>query len=119
MTALAIAAPAPLGAGLRLFELAGDCCGPELRGGDFLMVADTARFLYDAVYLLDFGDGEAPFVVSRSEDGFAVRQPNPKYARHTISRADLQAAVTAIVVAEVRVKDQRLVRDAANRRIAA
>lgn len=107
------------GPALRLFPLAGDAYEPTLRGGDMVMVSPTSRFLYDAVYLLDFGDGEAPYLVGRAADGYSIRHPNPKYARHQIPRAAFECAVVGIVVAEVSVKDERLIRGAHANRVAA
>lgn len=108
--------PAPALAGLRLFRLVGDAYEPALRGGDMVMVSETDHFLYDATYLLDFGDGEAPYIVGRAASGFSIRHPNPLYSRHSLSRDEFTAAVTAIVVAEVRVRDEWLIRATAQRR---
>lgn len=96
--------------GLRLFPLVGDAYAPALTGGDMVMVAATDRFLYDATYLLDFGEGEAPYVAGRCAGGVSVRHPNPIYARHQVTKDEFAAAVTAIVVAEVKVKDEQLIR---------
>jgi len=115
MNALAALAvdPAPPGAGLRPFELKGDAYEPELRGGSFLMVAPASRHHYDGDYLLDFGDGEAPFRAAICSNGqIEVWHPNPRYSRWRLSRAEFEAAVTAIVVAEVKVKDERRIRQA-------
>lgn len=98
---------------LRLYEIVGDCMEPSLRGGDALMVSDTPNFLYEATYLLDFGDGEAPFIVSRSAGGFAVHHPNPIYSTWSLSREQLALCIRAIIVAEVRVVDHGLLRRAA------
>lgn len=97
---------------LRLFQIKGDGMEPGLRGGDFVMVAPAERHLYDAIYLLDFGDGEAPYAASRSPGAVSIRHPNPKYTVHVLTPAEFNAAVTAIVVAEVRVIDRQMIQAA-------
>ena len=112
--------PAPLGAGLRLFQIVGDSYEPDLRGGSFVMAAPVERFAYDCEYLLDFGDGEAPYRAGSCFNGeIEVWHPNPRYSRWRISLAEFNQAVTAIVVAEVKVKDERLIRSTQAERIAA
>lgn len=105
--------------GLRLFRIEGDAYEPELRGGDFLMVAPVARFAYDGDYLLDVGDGETPFVVTSTHGGFAIRRRNPRYSRWDLTREQFDQAVRALVVAEVRVRDQHLIQAAYAERVAA
>lgn len=121
MNALATLAPmAPGSAGLRLFELAGDAYAPALRGGDLLMVAPTDRFAYDGEYLLDFGHGESAY---RAQSDFAghvrICRPNPKYGDDLLTQEAFNEAVTAIVVAEIRVKDPGLIRRAYAGQVAA
>lgn len=96
--------------GVRLFQLAGDGYEPTLRGGDYLMVADVDRFAYDSTYLLDFGDGEAPYLASTSAEGYSVRHPNPACPRFSLTREEFRAAVRAIVVAEVKMRDAGMLR---------
>lgn len=98
--------------GLRLFKIEGDAYEPDLRGRDFLMVAPADRFAYDTDYLLDFGDGEAPFVVTSTGGGFSIRHRNPRYSRWDLTPAEFNRAVRGIVVAEVTVRDERLIRAA-------
>lgn len=104
---------------LRLFQIEGDLYEPELRGRDFLMVAATQGFAYDSDYLLDFGDGEAPFLVSRSARGVSIRHRNPRYSRSELTVEEFNRAVRAIVVAEVKVRDDRLIQSAYADRMAA
>ena len=111
MNALATLAvdPAPIGAGLRLFQIVGDGYEPELRGGSFVMVAPAERFSYDSEYLLDFGDGEGAYRAASCFNGeVEVWHPNPLCSRWRLPRGDFNRAVTAIVVAEVRIKNERL-----------
>lgn len=117
MTTVAILPPRATG--LRLFELVGDGYEPALRGGDLLMVADANRFLYDGEYLLNFGDGEAPYRATSQGDRVHIRHPNPRYLDHHVSKAEFDRAVRAIVVAEVKVKDARRMRAAYSERVAA
>lgn len=98
--------------GLRLHQLVGDAYEPTLRGGDFLMVAPADRFAYDGDYLLDVGDGEAPYVVTRRQAGFSIRHRNPRYRRHELTREQFARAVRGIVVAEVKVRDEFMARAA-------
>lgn len=120
MSALAVfSPPAPSGAGLRLFQIVGDCYEPDLRGGSFVMVAPTDRHLYDGEYLLDFGDGEAPYRATSHGSRIHVGHPNPIYSRFDLARDGFNRAVTAIVVAEVKVKDERTIRQAYSLPVAA
>lgn len=105
--------------GLRLFRIEGDAYEPELRGGDFLMVATVSRFAYDADYLLDFGYGESPFVVTSTHTGFSIHHRNPRYSRWDLTREQFSQAVRAIVVAEVKVRDRRLIQTAYAQQVAA
>jgi hypothetical protein len=95
--------------GLRLFQIAGDSYEPALRRGGFIMVAPANRFSHDTDYLLDFGDGECPYVVSRASDGFHVQHRNARYMGFTLDAQQLRQAIRAIVVAEIRVRDTGLV----------
>jgi hypothetical protein len=95
----------------RLFQLRGDACAPVLRTGDFLMVQDCDRYAYETVYLLDFGDGEGPYLAQRRLGGrptVMIRHPNAAYTEHTVTLDQFNAAVRAIVVAEVKVKAPEL-----------
>lgn len=91
---------------LRLVQVYGDAYEPSLRHGDFLMVATERRFAYDSDYLLDFGDGEAPYLVTRTVEGFAIRHRNPKYVGFDLTERQFNQAVRAIVVAELKVRDK-------------
>jgi hypothetical protein len=113
-----IKGPAPSTA-LRLFRIVGDCCEPQLRGGDFLMVAPADRFSYDSEYLLDFGDGEAPYVASRRAGGVSVRHRNPRYSLSDLTTEAFNRAVTGIVVADVKVRDEGLIQGVYAQRVAA
>lgn len=119
----ALLPPAGSDATLRLYTIVGNACEPELRGRDMLMVATVDRHLYDGDYLLDFGYGEAPYRASGTGATIHVRHLNPLYGRFDLSRAEFNAAVRAIIVAQVRVKDHELMKSAylgrAERRVAA
>jgi hypothetical protein len=122
MNALAPMAVAstPFGVGLRLFELAGDAYEPELRSRDMLMVAPCERFTYDTDYLVDFGHGEHPIRAASCFNGqVEVWKPNPFYSRYRISREEFNQAVRAIVVAEVKLRDERRIRQARSERVSA
>ncbi len=110
---------APALEGLRLFQIVGDCHHPQLNSGDFLMVAPASRFTYDTDYLLDCGYGEAPYLASRSTGGVTIRHRNPRYSRWELTFDEFNRAVRAIVVAEVKVRDERLIRQAHVDRVAA
>lgn len=105
--------------GLRLFQIIGDGYEPELRRGDFLMVAPASRFTYDTDYLLDCGYGETPYLASRSAAGVSIRRRNPLYHAWELTMEEFNRAVRAIVVAEVKVRDERLIRQAHIDRVAA
>jgi hypothetical protein len=80
---------------------------PGLRGGDFLLVAPCDRYLYETVYLVDFGDGECPYIAQgRPGRMVSLHHPNRKYSEHLIPLASFNAAVTAMSVAEIRVQDR-------------
>lgn len=120
MSALAVfSPPVPSGAGLRLFQIVGNCYEPDLGGGSFVLVAPTDRHLYDGEYLLDFGNGEAPYRATSHGPRIRIGHPNPIYGRFDLARDEFNRAVTAIVVAEVRVKDERTIRRAYAAQVAA
>lgn len=106
-------------AGLRLFEIVGNCYEPDLSSHSFLMVVPADRHLYDGEYLLDFGNGEAPYRATSHGGRIHFCHPNPVYDWHDLPRADFDKAVTAIVVAEVKVKDERAIRQACAAQVAA
>lgn len=108
-----LALPTHAATPLRLFQVEGDGMEPALRGGDFVMVAAVGRYLYDAIYLLDFGDGEAPYAAARHAGAVHIRHPNPKYLDHTLTVAEFDGAVRGLVVAEVRVTDRQAIQEAA------
>jgi signal peptidase I len=94
-------------AGVRPFAIAGDGMMPALRHGDFLLVAAVDRFMGEGVYLLDFdADGEAPFVAQPKVGSgeVIIGRQNPLYAKHEVSMEAFCSAVTAMAVAEVRLK---------------
>lgn len=109
----------PFVPGLRLFEIAGDAYEPELRRGDFLLVAPASRFIYDTDYLLDCGYGETPYLATSSAAGVTIRRRNPLYQAWELTMAEFNQVVRAIVVAEVKVRDERLIRQTHSDRVAA
>lgn len=111
MNALALLTPPA--APVRLFALAGDAMGDDVRHGDMLVVATVDRYVGEGVYLLDHGDGEAPYVAERrigNRPVIMARHPNPKYATWELSVEDFTRAVRAKVVAEVKMRDAALLR---------
>lgn len=105
--------------GLRLFQIVGDIYEPEFRRGDFLMVAPARRFTYDTDYLLDCGYGETPYLATSSAAGVTIRRRNPLYQAWELTMAEFNEAVRAIVVAEVKVRDERLIQQTHYERVAA
>ena len=95
--------------GLSAFAVLGDHMEPQLRSGDYLMVAPATGYEGEGVYVLDFdGGGGCPYLAERVpvRGVYEVRiwHPNPAYSRHVIGLDDFNAAVRAKAVADVRMR---------------
>lgn len=96
--------------GLASYAILGDHMQPQLRTGDFLMVAPASEYEGEGVYILDFsGDGVGcPYLAERvpvrGVSEVRIWHPNPAYSRHVIGLDEFNAAVRAKAVADVRMR---------------
>lgn len=106
----ALAPPARPMAGLLPFAIVGDHMQPQLRTGDFLMLAPVTSYDGEGVYVLDFdGDGVGcPYLAERvpvrGVSEVRIWHPNPAYSRHVIGLDDFERAVRGKAVADVRMR---------------
>jgi signal peptidase I len=82
---------------------------PQLRSGDFLMVAPASVYDGEGLYVLDFqGDGGCPYLAERvpvrGVSVVRIWHPNPAYSRHVIGLDEFNALVRAKAVADVRMR---------------
>lgn len=95
--------------GLSAFAVLGDHMEPQLRSGDYIMVAPVQAYDGEGVYVLDFtGDGGCPYMAERvpvlGRAEVRIWHPNPAYSRHVIGLDEFNAVVRGKAVADVRMR---------------
>lgn len=97
--------------GLRVHPVQGDAMFPLLRGGrDYVLIAPVTSYKGEGIYLLDVGLGVDLFRVCNVFDGkggLRLSRENPIYQLHDISRERFEEQVVGIVVADIKVRDER------------
>jgi hypothetical protein len=87
---------------------------PALRGGrDYVLTAPITSYDGEGIYLLDVGLGIDLFRVTTTFDGkggLRLSRENERYQSHEISRERFDDVVIGIVVADVKVRDERYLR---------
>lgn len=98
----------------RVHQVMGDGMEPLLRGGrDYALLAPVTSYEGEGLYLIDVGHGTDLFRVSTTFDGkggLHLSRENPRYSGHDISRERFEELVMGIVVADIRVRDERFLR---------
>jgi hypothetical protein len=101
---------------LRIHAVRGDGMFPLLRGNwDYVLVSPLHTYRGEGIYLLDYGVGEDLFRVSPAWDGkksLSLSRENRVYQDHTISVGRFEECVLGIVVADIKVRDERMLREA-------
>lgn len=100
----------------RVHAVMGDGMAPTFRGGrDYALLAPVTTYVGEGVYALDVGPVLDLFRVMSALDGkgsLLLFRDNKRYENHTVSREQFEAAVVAYMVAEIKVKDERFLREA-------
>lgn len=98
----------------RVHPIQGDGMEPTLRGGrDYVLTAPITTYEGEGIYLLDVGIGIDLFRVTTAFDGkggLHLSRENERYQSHEISRERFEETVIGIVVADIRVRDDRFLR---------
>ncbi|MBM7044074.1 hypothetical protein [Rhizobium lusitanum] len=96
----------------RVHPVAGDSMEPTFRGGlDYALIAPVQCFRGDGVYLIDAGSSIELYRVSATLSGLRLARDNPIYGDNFVARDVFDDHVLGIVVAEIRVYDERFLRD--------
>lgn len=98
----------------RVHAVTGDAMEPTLRGGrDYALLAPVASYTGEGIYLLHVGDGFELFRVVNTFDGegsLQLSQENRRSEIHRVSREKFNDLVVGIVVADIRARDERFLR---------
>lgn len=100
----------------RVHAVTGDAMEPTLRGGrDYALLAPVASYEGEGIYLMNIGAGLDLFRVTTSfdgEGGYRLSQENRRSRPQCLSRQQFDALVVGLVVADIRTRDERFLRDA-------
>ncbi|MDX0615131.1 hypothetical protein GOD03_11610 [Sinorhizobium medicae] len=101
----------------RVHAVKGDGMFPLLRGDrDYVLVAPIDTYRGEGIYLLGNGVGEDLYRVSSALDGkrgLRLSRENERYQEHVVSIEQFESGVLAIVVADIKVREERFLREAA------
>jgi hypothetical protein len=99
----------------RVHAVQTDSMEPTLRSGrDYALLAPVASYEGEGVYLVDIGTGVDLYRVSSSFDGaggLRLSQENRRSRPQCLSRKQFDALVVGIVVADIRTRDERFLRE--------
>ncbi|RVO24775.1 hypothetical protein [Sinorhizobium meliloti] len=100
----------------RVHAVANDAMEPTLRGGkDYALLAPVASYEGEGIYLVNMGAGLDLFRVTSSfdgEGGLRLSQENRRLRSHCLTRQQFDALVVGIVVADIKPRDERFLRNA-------
>lgn len=95
----------------RVHPVFGDTMEPSLRGGrDYVLTAPVTSYEGEGVYLVDAGLGIELFRVTNilGPDGdLLLSRDNQVYRSHHMHREKFNDVVVGIVVADIRIRDER------------
>ncbi len=100
----------------RVHLVKGDGMEPALRSNwDYVLLAPTDRYCGEGLYLIDIGGGEAIYRVQNIMGGkVRLKFDNPVYVtEHILGRDEFREIVLAYVVADIKVRDDRFLREPA------
>ncbi len=113
----AIPAENVLSSKLRVHMVDGDGLEPALRSRtDYVLLSPTSVFGGDGIYLIDVGGGTALYRVQSIMGGkLLLKFDNPLYRGGDLimTRDEFAEIALAIVVADIKVRDERFLREAA------
>jgi phage repressor protein C with HTH and peptisase S24 domain len=94
----------------RIHAVTGDAMEPGLRGGrDYVITAPVTTYRGEGIYLVDTGLGIELFRVTNTLKGAELQlsRDNQRYAPRLLDRDKFNDWVVAIVIADIRTRDQR------------
>jgi hypothetical protein len=95
----------------RVHPVTGDEMEPTLRGGrDYVLTTPVTTFEGEGIYLVDVGFGIELFRVTNTlgpAGELVLSRENPLYRTHRVERHRFNEAVVGIVVADIRMRDDR------------
>ncbi|WP_037436215.1 hypothetical protein [Sinorhizobium fredii] len=116
-----ISAPIPaeniLSDKFRIHPVLSDSMEPTLRGGrDYVLLAPVSQYVGEGVYaIVDvLGVPDLFRVTPEFGKGLRLFRDNKRYLEHVVSLEQFEEAVVAFMVAEIKVKDERFLREARN-----
>lgn len=97
----------------RVHAVTGDGMEPILRGGhDFVLASPVNTYQGEGIYLLDVGFGIDLFRVSSTlNKELCLSRENPRYRSHLYNREKFDERVMGIVVADIKIRNDRFFRD--------
>ncbi len=112
----AIPAENVLSSKLRVHMVDGDGLEPELRSRrDYVLLSPTNVYCGDGIYLIDVGGGDALYRVQNIMGGkLLLKFDNPLYrcGDLILTRDEFAEIALGIVVADIKVRDERFLREA-------
>lgn len=103
---------------LRTKLVASDGMSPALRQNwDYVLLAPVNTYVSEGIYLIEIGGGEALYRVQNILGGkLLLKFDNPLYsAEHIFTKQEFEEIVLAYVVADIKVRDDRFLRETASR----
>lgn len=99
---------------LRVHPIMGDAMEPTLRGNrDYALIAPVHAYQGEGIYLLDNGVGGDLYRVTDVLTGLCVSKDNPLYSHKVVVDRDrFNEEVLGIVVADIKPRDERFLREA-------
>ncbi len=111
----AMSADRVMSSALRVHAVQGDGMFPLLRGSmDYVLVAPVDTYRGEGIYLFHNGLGEDLSRVTSAWDGkksLCLSKENDRYSSFTVPLDKFNESVLAIVVADIKVRDERFLRN--------
>lgn len=118
LLAPAIPAQNLLSSKLRVHMVEGPGMEPALRDQlDYVILAPVSAWCGEGIYLIDWGPGPVLYRAQNAGDGYVRLTLDNSLFRdegHLCSREQFNGAALAFVVADIRVRDERILREAAS-----
>ncbi len=98
----------------RVHSVSGDAMEPTLRGNrDYALIAPIHAYQGEGIYLIENGVGGDLYRVTDVLTGLCVSKDNPLYSHKiVIDRDRFNEEVLGIVVADIKPRDERFLREA-------
>lgn len=99
---------------LRIHPVISDAMEPTLKGGrDYVLLAPVDSYVGEGIYAVfdGFGVPELFRVASDFGKGLRLFRDNKQYQEHVLTIEKFEEVVVAFMVAEIKVKDERFLRE--------